>query len=56
MAIPVSAGPAPATDSKKYSENTIGIQNLNISIALINGLKFIYHNLGFIKKTFYNIT
>ena len=35
-------------------KNTIGIQKLNISIELINGLKFIYHNLVFIKITFYN--
>ena len=54
LAIHVSLGRAPNVDSKKYSENTIGIQKLNISIALINGLNFIYHNLGFIKTSFYN--
>ena len=56
MAIPVFAGFAPAADSKKYSENTIGIQNLNINITLINELIFLHHNLGLIKITFYNIT
>ena len=54
MAIPISDGRAPAANSKKYYENTIKIQKLNTRIALINGLNFIYHNLGYIKITFYN--